>query len=263
MTIVSQLDFLREKRQHPPRVLIVSPHPDDEVIGAGSRLPFLKAMVVQVTNGAPAQMEDAQGAGYGCRDSYARARHRELLEALSLCGLHKVIELHIADQGAASRLTLLTRKIQQVIDVFRPEYILTVPYEGGHPDHDATAFAVHHACARPSSPRVIEMLSYHNENGRCVMDRFLGEDDEVLTISLSREEIAFKRRLFDCFRSQAGVLQWFPMAIEKFRFAPNYDFTEPPHPGQLYYEMFPWGLNSVRWCELAKHAPRSEEELVA
>jgi LmbE family N-acetylglucosaminyl deacetylase len=252
----AELSFLERGSAEMPRVLIVSPHPDDEVIGAGSCLPRLRdSVVLQVTDGAPSEMADALAAGYSTRSAYAAARHGELREAVGLCGLSETIELHIPDQTAAYRLTHLTQRIEQIIRRVQPEFLITVPYEGGHPDHDATAFAVHQACGRLVTPPVIvEMLSYHHENSCCIMDRFLGEDQETLTLQLSADEITFKRRLFQCFVSQQHVLKWFPIRVEKFRVAPVYDFTQPPHEGQLYYEKFAWGLTGTRWCELAEQA---------
>jgi N-acetylglucosamine malate deacetylase 2 len=254
--VARELYFLREGTAPAPRVVIISPHPDDEVIGAGTRLPLLTgATVVQVTNGAPPEMTDARAAGYSTREAYAAARRHELHQALSLCGVYQTIELGLPDQRAAFQLAELTRTIRKVLERTGPDYVVTVPYEGGHPDHDATAFAVHQACAGlPDRPRIIEMLSYHNANGCCEMECFLEESREVLAISLTAEEIQLKQRLFQCFMTQQKVLRWFPLRLEKFRFAPRYDFTRPPHPGQLYYELFAWGLNARRWCELAKHA---------
>jgi LmbE family N-acetylglucosaminyl deacetylase len=256
----SDLSFLLKHAPDSPRVLLVSPHPDDEVIGAGSRLPLLtNALVLQVTDGSPADLNDALAVGYASREAYAEARHRELRHSLALCGLSETIELYIPDQQAAFCLPSLAERIERIINRVQPEYIITVPYEGGHPDHDATAFAVRQASARAIvPPTVIEMLSYHNENGRCVMDGFLEEDPNVLTIPLTPEEVALKRRLLGCFTSQQRVLQWFPVELEKFRIAPAYDFTMPPHPGELYYERFPWGMSSKLWCQLARRALASD-----
>ena len=90
------------------------------------------------------------------------------------------------------------------------------------------------------------------------MEGFLGENMDVLRINLSPAEMAQKRKLFEWFETQQHVLKWFPVAVEKFRIAPDYRFTKRPHAGQLYYEMFPWGMDGNRWCELAYAA---EEEL--
>jgi hypothetical protein len=60
--------------------------------------------------------------------------------------------------------------------------------------------------------------------------------------------------MLHCFHSQQRVLQWFPIGVEKFRFAPVYDFLAPPHPGALYYEGFPWGMTGARWRSLVEAA---------
>src|SRR4051812_15598748 len=253
------LAFLKERCADCPRVMVVSPHPDDEVIGAGSRLPLLRnALIIQVTDGSPQELQDARAAGCCDRAEYAGLRQSEIWRALELCGIDELIELGIPDQQASLHLPELSRNLRELILRFAPDVILTVPYEGGHPDHDSTAFAVHLACEHLDKwqrPAIVEMLSYHNQEGRCEMTMFLNEAaDSVLEIELDEKERAFKQQLFDCFESQQRVLRWFPLEREKFRLAPRYDFTRPPRNGQLYYEMFPWGMSSRYWNELAKAA---------
>jgi len=255
------LSFLQSETEPSPRVVIVSPHPDDEIIGAGSRLPLLRECVVaQVTDGSPPDPGDAESAGFASTEEYARARHRELRAALALTGHREVLELGFPDQRASFHLAELTVRLRELFLQLQPAFVLTVPYEGGHPDHDATAFGVQAACRSLESwqrPAVIEMLSYHNANGSCAMGEFLDEDQkQVLTIQLGTENQAFKRKLFDCFASQQRVLRWFQTSVEKFRIAPTYNFLEPPHDGTLYYEMFPWGMTGESWRRLAAEALR-------
>lgn len=252
------LDFLRSHTSSSLRVLIVSPHPDDEVIGAGARLRFLQnAMVVQVTDGAPRDMSDARAQGFSTRNEYSRARQQELHSALGICGRFRTIALKVVDREVSQQLISVTRRIKGIIESYAPDVVLTVPYEGGHPDHDATAFAVHSAIALlPSNQRIpviIEMCSYHNRGGSCEYSEFLGDTREEVTFELSPPERELKRKIFDCFQTQQNVLQWFPIGIEKFRLAPRYDFTTPPHSGQLYYEMFGWDQGS-EWRQLASTA---------
>lgn len=253
------LDFLTSRAETSPQVMFVSAHPDDEVLGAGSRLPLLeRTTVVEVTDGSPPDLKDAEAAGLKTREEYASLRDRELRRALALCGIEKLVGLGIPDQEASFHLVELTRRLRELIVTIGPEVIVTVPYEGGHPDHDATAFAVHLACEHLEDwekPLIVEMLAYHYENGRCEMTRFLDETKEpFVEIELSPDDRQFKRQLFDCFPSQEAVLRWFPIEVEKFRVAPQYDFSKPPHSGQLYYEMFPWGMKADHWNELAKAA---------
>jgi N-acetylglucosamine malate deacetylase 2 len=241
------------------RVVIVSPHPDDEVIGAGSRLPHLNgATVIQITDGSPRDLRDAHANGFATREDYAAARRDELRAALALTGHFETIHLDLPDQEASLQLVHLTHTLAEIFTRLAPEIILTVPYEGGHPDHDATAFAVHNALILSSSPaRIMEMTAYHNGPHGCTYNEFLNPTANESIFHLTASERALKQRMFDCFKTQFHVLQWFPLAVEKFRFAPRYDFTVAPHPGTLYYEMFPWGISGEQWRTLAREALES------
>ena len=63
---------------------------------------------------------------------------------------------------------------------------------------------------------------------------------------------ARKRAMLDAFASQADVLAPFGTDAEPLRCAPDYDFTRPPHPGELYYERLPFGWTGERWRDLAR-----------
>jgi hypothetical protein len=58
----------------------------------------------------------------------------------------------------------------------------------------------------------------------------------------------------DCFSTQRQVLTSFPIGTERFRLAPHYDFTAPPHDGRLFYENFPWGMTGERFRRLVGDA---------
>ena len=79
---------------------------------------------------------------------------------------------------------------------------------------------------------------------------------EVKTVFLSAEERIFKRRVLDSFRTQRETLRWFPIEVERFRLAPDYDFTRPPHSGRLFYEQFDWGMSGEPWRALVREALR-------
>ncbi len=246
-----------------PSLVIVAAHPDDEVIGAGAQLPrWPHAHVVQVTNGAPGDGRDAHEAGFSSRQAYAQARQCELEAALKLAGIapRQLHALGFVDQESAFQLEAVSRAVEAVLEELQPEAVLTQPYEGGHPDHDATAFGVHAACRSLEqrtgrSPVILEMTSYHNRAGIMGTCEFLPRSGcDELRVALSPAQQDFKRRLFECFRTQQKVLQWFPTETEAFRLAPAYDFTEAPHEGRLYYEQFEWGITGERWRELAEEA---------
>src|SRR6185437_9724842 len=51
--------------------------------------------------------------------------------------------------------------------------VFTHAYEGGHPDHDAVAFAVHAACRLSDiPPAIVEMPYYHRQDGRLITGEF-------------------------------------------------------------------------------------------
>ena len=260
----SGLDLQQKLRDSHTRALFVAAHPDDEVIGAGGSLlsHFESCKIVHVTDGAPADMFDAQRAGFTSRRDYAVARCEEAATALSLAGITKnqIIELGVTDQRASHELVRLVRLLSELFDELKPEILVTHPYEGGHPDHDSSVFAVHAArqlllSENATAPQIVEMTSYHQRDDETVYSEFLSSEGCVpVTFELSTAQRTLKRKMFDCFVTQREVLQWFPIAVERFRKAPEYDFTQPPHAGKLHYEYFDWGMTGDKWRRLACEA---------
>jgi LmbE family N-acetylglucosaminyl deacetylase len=245
------------------RVLFVVAHPDDEVVGAGGSLlsRFQETHVVHVTDGAPTDMLDAHRNSFATRHDYAQARRQEALAALALAGISedRVIELGVTDQNSAYQLVSITLKLAELFTQLKPQLVITQPYEGGHPDHDATAFAVHHARRlldeNETAPDVFEMTSYHERDESVVYSEFLPDEGSTpMTVVLTAVQQTLKRSMFDCFQSQRDVLRWFPIELERFRRAPAYDFRHAPHAGSLYYEHFDWGMTGPEWLQLARQA---------
>ena len=243
-----------------PNVAFVSAHPDDEVIGAAARLPALegRCRFVHVTDGAPQDMRDAEYLGFTSRDAYARARRVEAHMALARAGVtaDSCIELDVTAKEAVIYAADIARALAALFEPHTPDIIVTHPYEGGHPDHDATAFAVSAAVrllerTTGRRPAIVEMTSYHA--GACGMrtGAFLpGGNQPVRTIPLSHASRLLKREMLACLETQRHLLTPFMCDVERFRLAPQYDFTRPPHDGRLFYEGFEWGMEGATWREL-------------
>ena len=232
---------------------IVVAHPDDETIGAGAMLPLFRRLVlVHVTDGAPRNLADANAHGFDSAPAYATARQAELDAALRVAGVSPVrVALGAPDQGASDALAPLTSALQDVLTRHGVAVVLTHPYEGGHPDHDAAAFIASRARAQ-----ILEFASYHADlAGGLAIGRFLPGPDP-LRLTLTPAEQARKRRMLDCFTTQATTLAPFGTEWEAFRPAPTYDFAAAPHPGALHYERYDWGMTGARWRSLAAAADR-------
>lgn len=237
---------------------IVAAHPDDETIGLGGHLARLRdVLVLHVTDGAPRNLRDARANGFTSREEYARVRRREAVRALSLAGLQpaQCRCLDAIDQEASFDLVGIVRSLARLLNEARPVAVFTHPYEGGHPDHDAVAFAVHAACrSLEAPPRIVEFTSYHQRAGEMAVAEFLPGPVPVTTVSLCPIERERKRIMLSCFETQRGTLRPFIPGIERFRPAPQYDFSAPPHDGPLFYERFDWGITGERWRRLATDA---------
>jgi LmbE family N-acetylglucosaminyl deacetylase len=246
-------------------VLLVATHPDDETIGAGGLLGRIRDSVhlLHVTDGAPRERRWWGAPALPSREAYAAARREELEAAMAVAGLppERLESLGIRDQEASLDLRGLALRVREAIERIGPEAVLTHPYEGGHPDHDAAAFAVHAALgllAREGrgAPRLVEFASYHRAaHGGIAVGEFLpGSGEEEWTLRLSAAERERKERMLAAFATQRQTLAPFGAEVERFRVAPAYDFTLPPHPGPLHYEQFEWGCTGEEWRARAGEA---------
>lgn len=241
------------------RVLFVFAHPGDESIGLGGTLSeFRDPWFACLTDGAPADASFAQAAGCASPIAYARTRRRELAIALALAGhsSERLIALGFTDQELAHSLEGITQALEVLLQRVRPDYVITHPYEGGHPDHDATAFAVHTAIAataeHPSAPTILEMPGYHRRHGQRIAGEFLpATDDEPLIVHLTPAQRAQKQQQLAAHRSQAAAFHDAALDRELIRVAPRYDFTHAPHEGPLHYENFPWSIAPAEWRRAA------------
>lgn len=240
--------------------LIVAAHPDDEVLGLGGQFPeFPAAVFVHTTDGAPLNVPG--------RKEYAARRRQELEAALRIAGIptSALIQCGAIDQETAFHLSSLTRLLRALIADLRPRVIYTHPYEGGHPDHDSTAFCVHAALRLLRRegfpvPVLLEFTSYHNGSPHQAHSpwmktgEFLNAEVPYEVLFLDGDSMARKRHMLDCFASQRQVLCHFPTHVEHTRLAPAYDFTRPPHAGVLFYEAHNWGVTGEQWRRLSRES---------
>lgn len=241
-------------------VAVVVAHPDDETLGAGSRLRRLRRLtLVHVTDGAPRNLGDARRAGYATAAEYAAQRRDELLAALRT--LHatprRMLACDTPDQQASWHLAKVARRLAE--DLAGVHAVVTHAYEHGHPDHDATAFAVHAACALlrragAAAPAIVELAGYHLRDGDAVYGRFWPDPHCIEHVApLTARQRQRKADALACFATQREVIARFPLG-ERFRAAPVYDFTVAAPPGAALYDRIDWGMAADGWREHAAEA---------
>ena len=227
-------------------VAIVVAHPDDETIGLGGQLARLPgALIVHVTDGAPVDTARAPNGEYA-REAYAASRRAELKTAMALANVSpdRLVTFNIVDQTAIFHAAAIARRLMAWARERAVTTILTHPYEGGHPDHDATCLTVHAAAAllmRMHATRldVAEMAFYSERGGRFIARRFVDEPTDGSTeLRLGDDDWSRKRRMLAAFASQRSILETFGGRIERLRPAPTYDFARLPNGGELHYARF-------------------------
>jgi LmbE family N-acetylglucosaminyl deacetylase len=245
------------------RWLLVAAHPDDETIGATWLLPRARDLhLLHVTDGAPFDRRLWPADAGPTREAYAAVRRAEVEAALALAGVppSRLHTLGFEDQHPSHRLRELTVAMESELEFLQPAVVVVQPFEGGHPDHDATAFAVHAALRRLGRrgrplPALVEMTSYHRLGGALRTEAFLPAPPPQQSCLLTPAERRLKQQMLACFRSQVVTLAPFGADSERFRRCPAYGFAAPPHPGLLHYEALGW-MRGRDWCRLARRALR-------
>lgn len=250
------------------RIAVLAAHPDDESIGASFLLSHCsEPRVIYLTDGAPRNTTLWPPDFRGSREDYARCRRAEAGAALAHAGVspRRIEWLGGIDQEAIFGIARMTEGLTTLLAKDQIDVLVTHPYEGGHPDHDAAALIASLAISRLAHEcLLLEMTSYHASGERCVNGTFLNPDrSRECAFELSATDQARKQAMFDAQVSQKLVLGSFPLDRERLRLAPDYDFTAPPHEGRLWYEILGWEMTGKRWRELAADALAGNGEVHA
>jgi LmbE family N-acetylglucosaminyl deacetylase len=178
------------------RIVVVSPHPDDETLGVGGLIAMaidrsLPVVVLSVTNGEAAY----------ARDDLAAVRRGELAEALTCLGEGSGIAHHYLDL-ADGQLEGREIELRNIVRHFLVpgDLVLCPLMDDGHSDHTATATASIEAAHQIGAHvRCFPIWAWRHHD---VSSSSLLQGERLL---LSKEARRRKQRATACFQSQLGT----------------------------------------------------------
>jgi N-acetylglucosamine malate deacetylase 1 len=224
----------------PPHILLLIPHPDDEVvcaalairraIAAGSRV-----LGLYLTTGVP----DREVLWPWQRRGHVRLvaqRHAEAVAAATALGLEPV---HFSDwptRRLKDHLVAADALIARTLAEHAVDALWVPAWEGAHQDHDVANFlAARHAARLP----VTEFAAYSYAGGRVASQQFATTSGEEVTM-LSPAEQRWKRDLLALYHSERGNLRHIGITQESRHSLTIHDYARPPHDGCLFYQRFQW-----------------------
>jgi LmbE family N-acetylglucosaminyl deacetylase len=223
------------------RVLLLSAHPDDEVVGCAAAIARARRLGAEVhvaflTDGVPpaSALWPWQRAGRNLR---AARRWREADVAAARLGFGIAIRQDIPSRMLKTRLDETRRRLESVTEKLGPDVIWAPAYEGGHQDHDAANFM---ASLFATCAPVWEYSEYNFARGRVGAQGFPYPNGSETVLDLDEAERAAKRALLDVYKSEKRNLGYVGVAREAFRPLARYDYTKPPHEGRTFYQRFQW-----------------------
>ncbi len=182
---------------------------------------------------------------YGSREAYAEVRRRESLESMLVAGVKDVLFLpdlaggeSFVDQELFHNLRPAFEQLSGIVQRRMNTAILTLAYEGGHPDHDCCSFLAGQLAKRFGIPCWEAPLYHRLANGEGQFQQFIDLSGEEVDVKPTASELETKRAMCLAYSSQGDFLSRFDITHEKVRPQIFCDYTLPPHGGETNYELW-------------------------
>ena len=223
------------------RILILIPHPDDEVVGCCASIGRARAEGAEIfglylTTGCIAQ-ENLWPWQRKNHDLMVARRRIEAEKAAKLLGLKPIGFSLRPTRSVIHDLADCFAEIRDAIVRYDIDQLWGPAYEGGHADHDAVNFL---GGLLREHISVIEFAEYTFVGGRANSNAFPRASNKDQMIRLTPEEQGRKCEALGVYLSERKNLGHIGLAHESFRPLPAHDYSKPPHTGRLWYARFQW-----------------------
>ena len=135
------------------KILVIAPHPDDEVLGMGGTIKKLsrknKIILCVVSEGATAQYKDKK---------MIKVRRDSCKKTAKILGISQTIFLDYPDMRLNLSHLDINKKLEEIVEKYRPEIVYTAPKNDLNLDHQIVFNSTLVAC-RPKSG-VKQILCY-------------------------------------------------------------------------------------------------------
>lgn len=223
------------------RILILAPHPDDEVVAACASIGRAQAQGAQIfvhflTHGCIAK----ETLWPWQRKNYAKLVSRRRAEAEETARFLNIEITGFQDRPARHLWQELDQAYQEIKNTIAKHAIdqLWIPaYEGGNADHDG----LNALCQKFSGKmNVLEFAEYNFTAHQTNAQTFPASKGTETLFSLSKEEQIKKKKALEIYASEKNNLGYVGLTQECFRPLNAYDYSKPPHDGTLWYARFQW-----------------------
>lgn len=223
------------------RILILVPHPDDEVVACAAAIGRAQAAGAQVfalylTHGCLAQdiLWPWQRKHY---DAIIARRHAEAEEVARFLDIMPVDWSPRPARHLWQEMGLAFAEIQAALESLDIDQIWVPAYEGGNPDHDALSALGQKLKAKTS---VLEFAEYNFSGGKARSHAFPHLNGGEQIVELTDAEQAIKKAALALYVSEKANLNYVRVERECYRPLTSYDYNQPPHAGTLWYTRFQW-----------------------
>ncbi|HEU0117606.1 MAG TPA: PIG-L family deacetylase [Alphaproteobacteria bacterium] len=222
-------------------ILILVPHPDDEIVACSATIARAqregaKIFALYLTHGCIAKdvMWPWDRKNY---DSIVTRRRAEGESVAQFLGITPVGWFPRPARHLWQEMGKVRDEIEAAITANAIDQIWVPAYEGGNADHDALNAIGQIFKSRVS---VLEFAEYNYFHRRTNSQNFPYADGNEIIFELTPDEQRKKRDALRMYKSEKQNLNYVDVRREAFRPLGNYDYSQPPHPGTLWYARFQW-----------------------